>query len=600
MTVSAAASPASPSPFAVFRSRNFTLMWTAQLVSTIGTGLTSIAAGILVFRVTDSVASLSILGLLSMAFGLFVGLYAGVFVDTHDRRRTMIAADLTRCLLVATIPIGVTYNIAWLYIIVMVATALNAFFDPAHESLLPEVASNRDLAAANSLMAISAFGSTAIGFAASGLIAGSIGIAWAFYIDALTFLFSAICISLVRVQSPSTEADGEAGNIVQNIRIGYEKLLETPALRSLFLASTPMLIGFGLANYLLLPFSDRALGATEFQYGLQEGLTSVGFVAGSLLMAGIFNRMREGPWIAISLIGMSVVGIIYSFNSSIPFAIVLLMFSGFLNAPSSIGRRLIVQRNTPREMRGRVNSAFFISRDLLFMIGIAAAALADVIDVRVMYFISSLLVLISGVWVIFAPGLRQEAAEWRQALSLLRGGKVAPDMGAGRPVLALDLDILLGCVPVLATLSQSERQQLQENGTVFEVSSGTMVLRQGDEGDETFFVLDGRLVAGYTNLTGEERYLSTMSDGDFFGEISSLQGVQRTANVVAEHDSALFRVPATMMQQLMEQPAFSHMVSAKMNERLARSDLGDLPKMAGYDQKALRELRTTLPDPVPA
>ena len=56
--------------------------------------------------------------------------------------------------------------------------------------------------------------------------------------------------------------------------------------------------------------------------------------------------------------------------------------SGFLNAPPAIARRLIIQRHTPREMRGRVSSAFFVSRDVLFLVGMGLAGLADVIDVR--------------------------------------------------------------------------------------------------------------------------------------------------------------------------------------------------------------------------
>ena len=60
-------------------------------------------------------------------------------------------------------------NVIWLYVIVMLTSAIGQFFDPAHESVLPEVASDEELAAANSLIAISSFGSTAVGFAAAGL-----------------------------------------------------------------------------------------------------------------------------------------------------------------------------------------------------------------------------------------------------------------------------------------------------------------------------------------------------------------------------------------------------------------------------------------------
>ncbi len=64
-----------------------------------------------------------------------------------------------------------------------------------------------------------------------------------------------------------------------------------------------MFLSFGLWNVLLLPFSITVLGATEFEYGLQEGLTSVGFVIGSFFMAKFANRLPEGAWIVIAMLG---------------------------------------------------------------------------------------------------------------------------------------------------------------------------------------------------------------------------------------------------------------------------------------------------------
>src|SRR5215216_4479045 len=192
--------PASISPIAIFRNRNFSLMWTGQLISTIGSALTSLAASIYVFRLTNSALSIGLMLMATAAPSLLVGLFAGVFVDRYDRKKIMITADLIRAVLVVLIPFLVPINIIWLYIIVMLTSAIGQFFDPAHESILPEVASDEDLAAANSLIAISQFGSTAVGFAAAGLIASAADINWAFYADAMTFLVSGLCVYLIRVK----------------------------------------------------------------------------------------------------------------------------------------------------------------------------------------------------------------------------------------------------------------------------------------------------------------------------------------------------------------------------------------------------------------
>ena len=585
-----------PSPYRVFRHRDFRLMWIGQLVSTAGSALTSLAASILVFRLTGSAASVGLMMMATAAPSLLVGLFAGVIVDRYDRKRIMIVTELTRAVLIALIPILVPLNIAWLYVIVALVSAIGQFYDPAHESVLPEIAPEDELAAANSLMAISSFGSTAIGFAASGLIASTASIEWAFWIDALSFLVSALVIVFIRVQPMEDQEAGSVDMVVRNLRAGVRFLADTPLLRSLFLAYIPVLIAFGLSNSLLLPFSIRALGATEFQYGIQEALTSVGFVVSSLIMASIFDRMREGQWIALGWIGMGIMGVLYSRATSIPLAILLVTVSGFMNAPSAIGSRLVLQRSTPREMRGRVNSAFFVSRDVLFLIGMSAAGLADVVDVRLLYALASLMILFGGVAVLFLPGLRQDAVAWRRSLALLRGAPAAPGLASGRAATLADADVLTGLIPPLGSLDGRERETLSAHARVIPVPVGTAVVRKDEIGDVAYFILSGRAVAGIAQDDDGYQALDCLLPGDFFGEIAALTGSPRTADVVAEEDMAVLQVPAATLRLLMDNPKINALVLEKMNERLVNLSTVELPRFAGLDQAALRDLRTNEPE----
>jgi CRP-like cAMP-binding protein len=580
------------SPFSVFRNRNFSLMWTGELISTMGSALTSLAASILIFRLTNSAMSVGLMLMATAAPSLLVGLFAGVLVDRLNRKNIMIAADLIRAVLVFMIPFLVPINIIWIYIIVMLSSAIGQFFDPAHESVLPEVATDAELAAANSLMAISSFGSTAIGFAASGLIAAAANISWAFYIDAVTFLFSAACILLLRIKPLQTNEETSVAVVFKNLKGGIKQLLNTPILRSLFYGQIPTLIAFGMSNALLLPFAIKALKATEFEYGIQEGITSLGFVICSLLVAGIFDRVREGGWIASSYIGMALVSIVYSFVHSIPLAIAIIAISGFFNAPSSIGRRLVIQRNTPREMRGRVNSVFFVSRDVLFLVGMGIAGFADLVDVRIMYLASALLLLVGGVFVLVLPGLRQNREEWQHALHLLRSAPSASKLTLDHPATLADFDALAGLLPPLAGLTASERKSLISRSHVIEIPEGSTILQHGESSDSAYFILTGRTVAGLSSGEGNYRSLSTMSAGDFFGEIAALTGVARTADVIAEQKTTLLQVPADELRKLMGNPALGKLFLLKMNERLNRTSINELPRFAGIDQQDAHDLRS--------
>lgn len=587
-----------PSMFAVFRKRSFTMLWSAQLVSTIGDALTALAAGILVFRITESALSVGLMLMATAIPTLLFGLVAGVFVDRYDRKKIMWISHLLRAALVFTIPFLVQFGIVWLYLVVALAASVGQFFDPAHESVLPELASEEELASANAFIAISSFGSTAIGFAAAGLLASAFPIAWAFYIDAATFLLAALFILGVQVKPLDAQEETSVGMVVRNLREGARYLWSRDILRSLLFLGAGTAVGIGAWNVLLLPFAERALGATEFVYGLQEALTSVGFVLGSFTMAALASRLREGQWIVISLVASGLLGLGYAFVTDIPLAVLVIAISGFFNAPAGIARRLLIQRNTTREVRGRVNSVFFVVSDVFFLVGMGLAGLADVVDVRIVFAGASALTLIMGLMAGVLPGLGQPAAEWRRAVSLLRGARTAPGLGHARAATVADYLTLAQHNPALGRLGASRMRELAARTLVADAPEGTTILRRGDESNAGYFVIEGRVVAGWDE-EGGYRPLETLNAGDFFGEIAALTGSPRTANVVAEAPTTLLEIPADTLRTMTSDPGMNRVFMTRMTERMVRMNMVDLPRFAGIDQESLRDLRTPTPT-VPA
>jgi CRP-like cAMP-binding protein/predicted MFS family arabinose efflux permease len=584
------------SPFSVFRKRDFRVLWSAQLVSTIGTALTDLAAGILVFERTGSALSVGLMFMAASIPTLLIGLVAGVFVDRYDRRKIMITADLVRAAIVMSIPFLISINIVFLYLAVAAVSTISQFFNPANDAVLPEVATDEELAAANSWIMISSFGSTSIGFALSGVLAVAFSLDWAFWLDGLTFLVSAGLLLFLRVGKLEAQGDTSVKVVVDNLREGVSTLIGTPLLRSLFLTGVPVYFSFGLWNVLLLPFAIEALHASEFEYGIQEGMTSVGFVIGSLMMARFADRFREGSWVVVATIAMGIAGIAYGLATSVLMAIVLVTISGFFNAPSSISRRVLLQRNTPRELRGRVFSAFAVARDVVFLVGIALAGLADVIDVRILVVTSSIVLIIAGLVTAVMPGLGRPAAEWRAAMSALRGAKAQPASAmATRAATPADFDRLAGHLSALSRLDASQRSALLASATVRDVPTGATIVAEGEVGDAAYFILDGRAAAGTPDPDGAYRSLSSMAPGDFFGEIAALTGSRRTATVVAEEPTTVVEVPAAALRSLMALPELGSLFLSKLTERLSRTNTADLPRFAGVDQASLKDLRTPRP-----
>ncbi len=524
---------------------------------------------------------------------ILIGLIAGVIVDRYNRKSIMLISDWLRAVLILLIPFLIPLNINWLYIIVALTSGITQFFDSAHASVLPEVASDEELSVANALMAISSVGSTTIGFAAAGIIASSLDINWAFYLDALSFFVSGLLILFTRVPSMPVVENTSVQAIRENLQAGLRVVQTVPILRSLFIVVAPIFLIFGLQNSLLLPFSIRELNATEFHFGLQQAAEAIGVAVGSLLMARFADRIREGQWLAISYLSMAIATLVYSLSSVVAVAIFLMGVSGLLNAPSFIGRQLVIQRATPREMRGRVNSAFFVVRDVMFVIGMAAAGLADVMNVRTLFIFSSLALLFAGAVVLILPGLGQPAAEWKRTLSLLRGAEAAPRLGAGRTATREGIDRFISHMKEMKGMTSKERDQLAARTLVATAPGGKIVVYRGETSDMAYFILKGSAAAGYIK-DGDYIIASTMHEGDFFGEIAALTGTARTANIITEEESEFLIIPSKVMRQLAKQyDGLREVFYTTMAQRLSKIEL---PRGTSLDQNLLRELRTIQPD----
>jgi MFS family permease len=591
----AEATTARPSLFSVFRNRNFTFMWTGDLISQFGSGITAIASSILVYRVTGSALSVGLMLMATALPGLIFGLIAGVFVDRVDRKRIMVVANVIRALLIGMIPLLLPYGIHWLYISVALSSTIAQFFNPASESVLPDVATEQELASANSLLSISSVGAMGLGYAAAGFITSNLPVEIAFYIDAVTFVVAALLVVFVAIPPITVEDDTNVGVVLHNLKEGGTFLWNSPILRSAFLIMIPMAVLFGLNNSILLPFATRALNATEFEYSLIEGLSLVGFVVGGFVMAAVADRLREGQWIAISFFGMGAAMAVTSQLNHVPIVIAVSIIGSFFNVPVFIARRLIVQRNTRREVRGRVASAFSVSRDVMFVVGMGLAGLADVMDIRLLLLIVGALLVALGVVAVVVPGLGRPAAEWKRAIALLRGAASAPGLAPGRAVTLVDLETYAASIPLLAALTLREQQHLIAEVRYIDAAAGTAIVRQGERSDAAYFILSGRAVAGRAE-NGQEQVLETLHGGDFFGEIAALSGIPRTANVVVDEPAALLRVPAATLKEMSANPELNRIFYSKMMERMVRMNMVELPRITGV----YSELRAPQPaEPLP-
>jgi CRP-like cAMP-binding protein len=368
---------------------------------------------------------------------------------------------------------------------------------------------------------------------------------------------------------------------------------ETRILRSLFIVIAPIYLIFGLEISLLLPFTLRELGGTEFDFGLQEAAEAMGIAMGGIVMARLADRIRPGQWLAISYLGMAAAMIVYGLSRSASLAILTMGISGLLNAPSFIGEQLVIQRAAPRPMRGRVYSAYFVVRDVMYVAGMLLAGLADVMNVRTLFLLSAFALVLAGAGALLLPALGETVTEWKRTLNLLRGLEAAPRLGHGRAASRSEIDRFIQHVDELEDMTPEERTELAAQTLITQAPPGVVVIYRGENSDMTYFILKGTVGVGYIR---DQEYiiLRYMREGEFFGEVAALKRIQRTANVITEEDCEFLIIPAKVMRRLARQYlGWSMVLDSTIREHLS---LTERPLATGYDQQMLRELRTDQPD----
>lgn len=569
----------------IFRNQNFRVMWTALLITETGTAVSQIASFLLIFRLTESVFSTGLMMMATIAPSLLFGLLAGVAVDRYDRLRIMILSELGRAVLMLAVPLLLGNSINWLYVLVLASSSMGQFFGPAFYSVLPEVADDEQLGAANSLLSVSQYGAIALGSLIGGLLISRAPVAWAYYFDAVTFLISAVLLTRIHLpQRPSLIHPDES--VVANVWSGLRFVAGKPTLRSLFLVFVPIGITYGFAEVLRLPFVLTVLGGSELAVGVLDSLTVVAMVVAGLLMTVYSGRRRDGQWIVLSCFGVGLASIAFAFSWSVGSAVVFGMAEGFLYAPTAIASSLIIERNTPRPLRGRVLSAFFVIRDSMFLLGMLLAGLGDLFDLRLLYALSGGVIVATGVVTLAMPGLGQSLDRWlRRRLPDRRA-----DLVPARPLAPGEFDRWMAVAPILTTFDDPIRDRLAVESRLVVAPLGSTIIAQDATSDAAYFVLDGTVTA-MRHLPGGSEVLEVLVAGDFFGEIAALTGARRTADVIATDQVIVIKLPSDLWRDLALLPGYGELIHETVDVRLTRLGGCDAALPGRIDYQGLAALR---------
>jgi MFS family permease len=186
--------------------RNFRRLWGAQIVSEIGDWFYTLAIYNLLLQLTGRAGSVALALVLQVLPQTFIGPTAGVVNDRLRRKHVMIAADLGRFVIVLCMLLVRSREMVWLvYPLLVAETLLAAFFEPARNSVIPNIVGRGQVVLANTLSSTTWSVNLMLGATAGGLVAALFGRDAVFILNALSFLVSAAFILGMRFAEPHAE-----------------------------------------------------------------------------------------------------------------------------------------------------------------------------------------------------------------------------------------------------------------------------------------------------------------------------------------------------------------------------------------------------------
>jgi predicted MFS family arabinose efflux permease len=356
----------------LFSNRDYMLLWSGQVVSTLGSVASAVVYPLLILSMTDSPAAAGIASALGHIPYLLFSLPAGAFIDRWDRKRVMILCDVGRAITVLTIPVALWLDVLtiWqIYVAAFVEGSLFVFFNIAEVAALPRVVPSAQLpqAAAQNEAAFAA--AHIVGPSFGTLLYQTLGRAAPFVADAVSYLVSVVSLALIRTGFRPTQAPA-ALDLRAEILEGLRWLWNQPLIRYMaFLTGSINFANGGVA--LIIIVLAQEMGARPIDIGLIFSIGGIGGVLGALVGGQVQKRFSFSQ-VIITL--MWVNAILFPLYALVPgylllgVVLALLYFVGPVYNVVQFSYRLAL---IPDALQGRVNSSFRLLAFGLMPVGAA-------------------------------------------------------------------------------------------------------------------------------------------------------------------------------------------------------------------------------------
>jgi MFS transporter, NRE family, putaive nickel resistance protein len=361
----------------LWRNRDFRLLFGAQIISLLGSGVTTVGLALFAYQLTGGASATAVIGnaltLRILAFLLF-SQPAGVIADRVTRKKILIAADLIRFALLALFPF--ITQVWQIYALIFAINAVTAFFTPTFESSVPEVVGGEQYVKALSLSRVATDIEAVAAPALAGLLVVLLGLRWVFWFDAFTYLVSASLVAMAAMPHVKRKLPRiSLRTFLTELTTGTRILLREPSLRQALILSIAEATAGAAAIVATVSYVRDVLGRGETAFAFVMAAVGLGSSLTAILLGRATGRYEKGArdqsilhsrrhqWASRALlIGGLVLGLVLLPDILKPSLLIfsfLWMLNGAGQALIAIPSSTLLAEHTIEGERGRAYAAHF-------------------------------------------------------------------------------------------------------------------------------------------------------------------------------------------------------------------------------------------------
>lgn len=410
----------------LWRHRDFRLLWLGDTGSQFGEMITNTATPLVAALVLAATPfQMGLLNAADTAAFLVIGLPAGAWVDRMRRRPLMLTANVGRALLLASVPVAWWLGVLTLTQLILVGLfvgALSVFFDVAYQSYLPSLIDRAHLVDGNSKLQASASVAQVSGPGLGGGLTQWFGGANAIGVNALTYVWSVLCLWRIRTPEPRIER-GPDRNLRREIAEGLRFVFGNRSLVAIVSCTGSSNLCSGIVGAVGILVLTRQAHASAGIIGLVLTGGGLGGVAGALVARRVAQRFGQARTIWLSLVVTQPVVLLLPVvgpGASLALYAIGWLAYGFGGVIYNVAQVSFRQAICPDRLLGRMNASVrFLVWGTIPLGALLGGALGTAIGIRAALWVGAVGIVLSPLWVVCSP--------------LRRLGDIPTDAATSRP-----------------------------------------------------------------------------------------------------------------------------------------------------------------------